>query len=288
MLLVPKELDDALNRARALFREVQSHHPEWERPPFDPRRYAEMLEIPIAPFRQEAQWDALLLPGPSGFRILYNTHARSAARQRFSIAHEIAHTLFPDSEMGVQRRAQREEYETAEEIELERWCDQVAAELLMPASIFRTVKSELGDEANAVPALADAFQVSGTAAAIRFVELSEEPCAVAFFEWMYRPSVESLPRGSQGEIGEGRKYRVRSIHCSSKFPRILAVGKSVPNRSAVYRCSLGTKTVIGKETFVQGRRTHHHLRVSAFPMHREGKMDGPPRVCAVFRSAVTG
>lgn len=279
----PSPLADALDRARELFREARRRFPDWSEPPFDPARYAEILDIPIASSRSMPHWDAILIPGDRGFRILYNAQVRSEGRRRFSIAHEIAHTLFPDAATTVQRRAERAAYDTQAELDLERWCDQVAAELLMPAPVFRCVARDLGGEAQAVPTLAQTFQVSAAASAVRFTELSDGACAVGFFAWRHRPMVEALPPESRSQVSEARKYRVDSIYRNDAFPRIFMTGKSVPNTSVIYRCSLGTTMRTAEETFQENRRAQHRLRISAYPMHRSSEVLEPPRVCAVFR-----
>ena len=278
----PSLLASALEKAQALFEEASRCFPDGAVPPFDPKRYAEMLGIPVASSSRMPNWDALLIPGAEGFRILYNSTVRSEGRKRFSIAHEIAHTLFPDAAAAVRRRAKREDYETAEEIELERWCDKVAAELLMPEPVFQQSIDEFGAEASAIPALAERFEVSLSASAVRFVEMSEEPCAVAVFEWMHRPKLEKMPIAARRQVRERRRYRVREIYQSQNFPRMFAVGKSVPDDSVVYRASLGRGECAAEERY-EGRREDRVLRASAFPMHRGAMIDEPPRVCAIFR-----
>ena len=65
----------------------------WEGPPFNPLAIADVLDISVEA-NAEIQ-DARIVSGESGLKIEFNpTQARE--RVRFSIAHEIAHTLFPD------------------------------------------------------------------------------------------------------------------------------------------------------------------------------------------------
>jgi hypothetical protein len=84
--------------------------------------------------------DAVLLPSSGGKRgqIIYNP-VRPPGRVAFSIAHEIAHTFFPNSISGARFRTLCNP-DSREGNELERLCDLAASELLMPLEEFRMVK----------------------------------------------------------------------------------------------------------------------------------------------------
>lgn len=114
-------------RARALALGAMSNG--WEGPPFDPVGLAETLNIPLRPREDIA--DARLIPvGERRFLLEYNP-ARPPARVRYSIAHEIAHTLFPDCGEQIRNRSRRGE-QSGDEWQLEALCNIAAAELLMP------------------------------------------------------------------------------------------------------------------------------------------------------------
>lgn len=84
--------------------------------------------------------DAVLVPIPGRKlgHIVYNP-ARPPGRVAFSIAHEIAHTFFPNSISGARFRTMCSS-ESREGNELERLCDLGASELLMPLEEFRSVR----------------------------------------------------------------------------------------------------------------------------------------------------
>lgn len=66
----------------------------WAGPPFDQLELARVADIETQP--KQGIPDARIVPLRGGrFRIEYNP-SRPSARVRFSIAHEIAHTFFPD------------------------------------------------------------------------------------------------------------------------------------------------------------------------------------------------
>jgi hypothetical protein len=65
----------------------------WSGPPYNPLGIADPLKIPVEANSEIA--DARTVPTDDGVRIEFNP-TRSRERVRFSVAHEIAHTLFPD------------------------------------------------------------------------------------------------------------------------------------------------------------------------------------------------
>jgi len=102
--------------------------------------------------------------GDGRFRIRYSP-TQSHFRKRFTIAHELAHVIFAGTGDDWPRRGH----------ELERLCDMIATEILMPKRVFR-------DEAGPFPSMSVArkmsrrFQVSLSSTAIRFAELFGISC----------------------------------------------------------------------------------------------------------------
>lgn len=118
-------------------------------------------------------------------------------RRRFVIAHELGHLrlrhgsdllrLCDERDLLEWSRGQRPHENEANEF---------AAELLMPDDFFRP-RCQTGDPGlRAIEHLADEFQTSLTATAIRYVEFSPERCAVVF----------------------SRKGQIRWNRCSADFP----------------------------------------------------------------------
>jgi hypothetical protein len=99
---------------------------------------ASLKGIKIKPMDIESQRrekrDAVLYPVSSGRVILYNPN-RPPSRILFTLAHEIIHTLFPNS--GGARFRSITNPESREASELERLCDLGAAELVLPLEEFR-------------------------------------------------------------------------------------------------------------------------------------------------------
>jgi hypothetical protein len=65
----------------------------WKGPPFDPIMIADLLEIPVE--ANASVPDARIVLKDRRLTIQYNP-TQPRARVRFTIAHELAHTLFPD------------------------------------------------------------------------------------------------------------------------------------------------------------------------------------------------
>src|SRR5687768_553340 len=74
----------------------------WKGPPYDPAALADLLGIKVSPSHEILDARTIPLPGKR-FEIEFNP-ARPKGRVRYSIAHEIAHTLFPDCADTIRHR----------------------------------------------------------------------------------------------------------------------------------------------------------------------------------------
>jgi hypothetical protein len=115
--------------------------------------------------------DACVVPG----RVLLNRR-KPSVRRRYSLAHEIVHTLFPDYEDEVRRLGALWRRE-GDDSELERLCQVGAAELLFPIAEFTARVERMGLSLSTVLVLAREFDASAEAAARRGVETSDEQVA---------------------------------------------------------------------------------------------------------------
>lgn len=103
-----------------------------------------------------------------GFRILCAA-GQSPERRRFTIAHELAHVLFESTGPRPPRVG----------ADLERLCDMIAAEILMPSTVFQDAFEETLVNTSVVRRLAFTFQTSLTATALRCAEF--RPLSVVYF-----------------------------------------------------------------------------------------------------------
>jgi hypothetical protein len=145
----------------------------WEGPPFDPFKLADHLGIHVNASGDVR--DAQVVVGPDGRFSVELNPSRARVRQRFSLAHEIAHTLFPDCGDAVRRRELHADVSESQ-WELEALCNIAAAEFLMPLGSMPQVRAD-GNIDKALE-LRNEFQVSAEAVIIRTVQMSRQPIAM--------------------------------------------------------------------------------------------------------------
>lgn len=145
----------------------------WTGPPFDPFKLADLLKLGLFP--NDDILDARTLLGPrGGLQIEFNPN-RPWARTRYSVAHEIAHTLFPDCAERVRNRVSGRNALT-DDWQLELLCNIGAAEILMPTNSGR-LEAEDVDLDNLIR-LGKEYGVSLEAIFLRLVKLTASPCAM--------------------------------------------------------------------------------------------------------------
>ncbi|MGC3966077.1 MAG: ImmA/IrrE family metallo-endopeptidase [Pirellulales bacterium] len=192
----------------------------WTGPPFDPFALAKHLNIPVVP-RDDIN-DARTIPlAGNRLQVEYNPH-KPQVRVRFSVAHELAHTLFPDCRDQTRHRLGRDHMK-ADDWQLEMLCNLAAAEMLMPVGSFE----ELRDEElsiDRVLSLRERYQVSAEAVLYRIVRLSQNPVA-AF-------CCSRLEDGAD----KGR-YRVDVIRGHHGLTPPLAIGDLLPADSVAAECT---------------------------------------------------
>jgi hypothetical protein len=144
----------------------------WSGPPFDPLSLSDLLKLRTVP-RADIR-DARTIPEGDGMCIEYNP-SRPRGRVRYSIAHEIAHTLFPDCFEQIRNRAPRHEMK-GDDWQLEMLCNIAAAEFLMPIGSLGEVKQE-DLNIDRILELRKKYDVSTEAILLRAVHATDAPCA---------------------------------------------------------------------------------------------------------------
>jgi len=233
--------NDPLDAIRRRAREValQAMDRGWSGPPFDPIALSGLMNIPVFP-RADIR-DARTVPrGDSGLCVEYNP-TRPRGRVRYSIAHEIAHTLFADCAESIRNRSAHHELE-GDEWQLEALCNIAAAEFLMPVGSMQTelVKHVSIDRALE---MRNQFDVSTEAILIRLAYVSERPFAV-----FVTSRIERGPR-------EGR-YRIDYAIPSRSWPMRLALCQLPPVESVVKQCTAIGYTAKSDETLPSGDKVH--------------------------------
>ncbi len=234
--------------------------------------------------RQSERRDAILVPrndGKGGL-IAYNPE-RSLGRIAFSIAHEIAHTFFPNSASGARFRTLCSDESRAAN-ELERLCDLGASEILMPYDRFRRT---LGDEfgLHLVSKLSDCFGSSYEATVFRLATTYEGVCVAGLLQHRYRLSeqraleasaAQGLLFGADSALASNGwvtpKYRRQSFHASDGCTNDHAVrwNKSFDPSSCVYRAGQGTEIVRDREMLPNKLKEFGNIEAVRAPFQREG------------------
>ena len=159
-------------QATARQKVIEAVEQGWNGPPYDPFCLAEMLDISVLPSDDVA--DARTVPLSGGLRIEFNPN-QPHGRMRYSVAHEIAHTLFPDCAETVRNRAPSAPLRD-DDWQLELLCNIGAAEILMPTG-YTNFENE-GVEIDNLLKLRREFDVSTEAIMIRIAKLTSHSCAV--------------------------------------------------------------------------------------------------------------
>lgn len=157
-----------IEKARAVI--LDAVQKGWSGPPFDPFLLADQLRISVIP--RDDVLDARLVPSGAGCRIEFNPN-RPPGRIRFSLAHEIAHTLFPDYRIEIRNRGASR----GDAWQIELLCNIAAAEILMPIGTAVELENEDLDIENLMM-LRKRFDVSTEALFLRMAKRTTEPCAI--------------------------------------------------------------------------------------------------------------
>ena len=226
--------DDPVARMEAKARELAltAMDDGWEGPPYDPIALARWKNLTVAA-RSDIP-DARTVPLDDGNLILEYNPMRPRGRLRFSIAHEVAHTLFADCASEIRNRATYNEG-PSDNWQLEVLCNIGAAELLMPMGSFKELAGRELSIAS-ILALRKQFDTSMEACIIRMVKLSRISCA-AF----------CVSRHSGG------KYRVDYVIGSPGSLPPVGIGFEVPATSSVVEANAIGFTSVGEENW-NGKR----------------------------------
>lgn len=245
----------------------------WDPPPYDPFGLAAALGIPLRPVT--GGFDARTVPdgtSPVGVRLEYDP-GRPAGRLRFSLAHEIAHTLFPDVAEQIRNRTGTgavETFDGPDDWQLELLCNVGAAELLMPAQTLQDLRID-GLDLRDLMRRREQLQVSTEALLRRLVTLTEKP--VTMFAARRTPDGYVLDYAQTGRAGGPRLER----------------GRRLPKGSVLRTCTGVGYTAEATETW---DGTHGPLLVQAvgmppYPGHRYPRVGGLVRPSALTETTTT-
>lgn len=206
----------------------------WEGPPFNPVRLAEMLKVQIEANSSVA--DARLIATENGAKIQFNP-LQPRERVRFSIAHEIAHLLFPDWKEQIRNRSANE---GGDNWQLEMLCNLAASEFVLPIGSLKP--------AEAIPTIEvlmqqrRAYDVSAEAFLIRLAKISNKPIGI----FVSSPTIEE---------DETRHYKIDYFVNSPTAPALRLSGMQIPNSSVVQSCTAIGHTDRAVENWLVGDPT---------------------------------
>jgi len=239
----PLEAVEAAAR-RAVFDAVEAG---WEGPPFDPFELAHLRGIEVVP-RNELR-EARTVAQGGAIAIEYNP-TRPRHRVRFSIAHEIAHTLFGD----VAREPRYRHNPAAgppDGWQLEMLCNVAAAEILMPTEVLADYARRPMRIEDLVE-LRSTFGVSIEALLRRATKLATYPVAMFAAARTHPDSFESDFR---------LDYTVPSLAWEPDLPR----GAKVSRDSVLSACTAVGFTARGEENWPHSQRSLSVQAIGAAP-----------------------
>lgn len=202
----------------------------WSGPPFNPIFLAEMMDVRIQ--ANASISDARLFETDRGAVIEFNPK-QPRQRVRFSIAHEIAHLLFPD--WAEQLRNRGGSGDSKDEWQLEMLCNLVASELVLPIGSLSDFSASAPIE-KLMQARLD-YDVSVEAFLIRIAKVSEQPVGVFV----------SSPRSSSDG---SREYAVDYYVGSPTAPQMTLQGLSIPESSIVRKITAIGHTDFATENWI--------------------------------------
>lgn len=236
LLQLGDPVDVIIDRARQITLAAMNDGWGADGPPYDPIALAERLNLDVRPTQGLDDIDAQLVVTTGRPRIDFNP-VRPANRRRFSLAHEIAHTLFDDFAVVTRNRSVHRG--VGDDWQLETLCNAAAAEILMPAGSF----TELVKTEPTIERLLDLrreYGVSTEAALNRFAHLTD------------------LPVMTFAASKDGDSYRIDYAVASRSWPMSVQHWRQhiVPQGNVLDRCN-----AIGHTAKSEAERWVPHARV---------------------------
>lgn len=246
-----------VSKARELV--LRARDAGWSGPPYNPVAIADLLSIPVEASSDVA--DARTVAKGDALRIQFNP-VKPRERVRFSIAHEIAHSLFPDVAEEVRHRGGTSS--SSDEWQLEMLCNVAAAEFVMPIGSLSS-----SDEVPSIERLMierRQFDVSAEAFLIRTAKSTSVPLLMF---------CASPVAGGNGQL----RYRVDYSVPSKAYGQALPTGYAIPSDSVVANCTAIGQTDRADEAWAG---EHAHVECVGIPGYSGATY---PRVAGIVRTS---
>ncbi|MEJ2218716.1 MAG: ImmA/IrrE family metallo-endopeptidase, partial [Gemmatimonadota bacterium] len=177
--------------------------------------------------------------------LIFVNGADSKAAQMFTLAHELAHVW-----LGRSALSDPDPGETAD-ADIERWCNQVAAEVLVPMEVLRGDLRLDAEPATEMRRIARRFKVSTLVALRRMFEAKAIDRRTFHQEYETEVArIVALPKGTGGDF-----YRTQPVRAGRRF--VAALVESTLEGRTLYRDALRMLGISKVETFHElGRSVH--------------------------------
>lgn len=230
--------------------------------------------------------DAELAPDGQGGVTMRVNPDRPETRQRFSVAHEISHTFFPDySTKEWCRTDARYRDRTNPDEFLEMLCDIGAAELLFPHPWFSRDARNVANASGLVE-LATRYHASREATIRRYVETSDDSIAAVYFVWKLKPTQKGtignknqmnlLGISAEEAVREALRLRIEYTVPSDPFRtsgHYLPNDKSIESSGPIYEAAVSGQPCDG-ECFLDLGQSAGKYAVHAVPLWTEQSQRG--------------
>ena len=263
-----------------------------EPPPFDLKAMASLRGLRLSDDDPRFSLDSEIVPEADGRVVLRVNSGRPETRQRFSIGHELGHTLFPDYQLAVRCRKARERTWADPNDLLETLCDVAASELLFPIPWFADRIANLSLSAANIAALANEYKASRDATVRRLVELHPEPLAAVFFSWKLKPTEQRLVKRNRRQKSlfggplpmPSPMLRVDYAILNGGFERDctghIPKDKSIPSEGPIHQASLTHSLQDGRCRLDLGT-VERDFAVHSLPVYTSEDATGPDGGCSV-------
>lgn len=156
----------------AMIRLADARRKKWKGPPFCPKILASLYGIHCLEVQHDIGGDGRILPDPRnpGSALIEYRAGQMEERQRFTMFHEFAHTLFPD--YCELKTYHLESAAKDPDKEFENLCDVAAAELMMPVDEFAADLQDKQINGTLVAALKTRYTASIDATVRRVIDLT--------------------------------------------------------------------------------------------------------------------
>jgi Zn-dependent peptidase ImmA (M78 family) len=239
--------------------------------PIDPFKLAELKSIQVIP-RTDVP-DAQLRREGGKDVIVYNP-TRGSHRIRFSICHELGHSLFEDWAQQVRNRLPFHSRTSPIDYELEALCNLAAAEFLMPLGSMKEDMAKLKLSVETALQLSPKYEASAEAVLLRLAGLSGTRCA----------AFAAAPEGDASD----RRYRLEYVKGPRSWDPGVRRGDLLPADSVVKECTGIRFTAARQEEWVPGqdKMSVEAVGVAPYPnRYRDPDKKVMPRVAGLIRPA---